>query len=174
MKKIISLLLALVVLLTPIISLAADYTAMTNEELLSELNNIRVELLKRELNPENIILESDGLIIYLNGELQEEKRYDGKSVLLVNIIVVNNSDKQLHGSIDKISVNGWEIENYNSIIVDAGKKAKETFKFPGIYEDTDITSLSDINEIEFYGATTNPETYMFITNGLRKTILFNK
>ena len=102
----------------------------------------------------------------------EEKNYDGTINLVFPIIAVNNGDKNIIGSIREFSINGWEVETYNSIEIDAGKKVKDEFKLKDVYGKTDITSIDKITEIEFYGSTTDPSNNKYITKDLRKTIVF--
>lgn len=172
MRRFISWLFALVFAFNPILSFATEYASMSDDELLNELDQIRVELLLRTINPEQIMLESNGIVIYLSGEIREEKNYDGTINLVFPIIAVNNGDKNIIGSIREFSINGWEVETYNSIEIDAGKKVKDEFKLKDVYGKTDITSIDKITEIEFYGSTTDPSNNKYITKDLRKTIVF--
>ena len=53
MKKIVSLILAVFLVVTSSIAFAADYSSMSEEQLRAEYNAIRNELVSRGLNAEN-------------------------------------------------------------------------------------------------------------------------
>lgn len=170
MKKIILIILTLALILTPILSFATDYTVLTDDDLLNELNQIRAELLKRTINPDKILCESDGVTISLRGEIEEKDSYRGKSLVL-NYTAVNNSEKQMGLIVKEICVNGWEIALMDSITLDAGKKTMGNFEISDIYSKVDFTSLEEIEDIEFYYYTFDAVTYYTITDNLRTKLV---
>ena len=174
MKRFLLTLLIFVISLMPILAFATDYASMSDEDLLIELKKIRAEIDTRELNPDNIICDCDGIVITMVGEIEESTRYDGTPIWTFPIIAVNNSDIKLYVVLDKVAINGWEVDTNNYLDIGPGNKAKEVFEVRDVYEKTDITSIADIEVIEFVFHTTNSATSRYITKDTRKTIVFKK
>ena len=174
MKRPLAMFLFLINLLMPILALATDYASMSNDDLLIELKKIRAEIDTREFNQDKIICDCDGMVITLAGEIEESTRYDGTPIWTFPIIAVNNSDIKLYVVLDKVAINGWEIDTNNYLDIGPGNKAKEVFEVRDVYEKTDITSIADIEVIEFVFHTTNSATSRYITKDTRKTIVFKK
>lgn len=172
MRKVFSVILVLIISLVPVLSIAADYTALSDEELLNELNQIRAEITKRTLNSDKVVIDSDGVIVSLreNGiELIEE--FDKTFSLVFNGVSVNNSDVAIAVSVDKIAINGWECNVMSSFSLDPGKKAMKKFGVKDIFSKVDFSSIEEIEDIEFYYHTYDPETYKTITDNLRKKVV---
>ena len=174
MKRLLTIFLAFVVSILPVLALATDYTSMSNDDLLTELKKIRSEIDTREFNQDKIICDCDGMVITLAGEIEEGTRYDGSPIWTFPIIAVNNSDIKLYVVLDKVAINGWEVDTSNYLDIGPGNKAKETFEVRDVYEKTDLTSIADIEVIEFVFHTTNSATSRYITKDTRKTIVFKK
>ena len=173
-KRLLTILLAFAVSVMPAFAQATDYASMSNDDLLNELKMLRSEMDIREFNPEKIICDCDGMVITLAGEIEEGTRYDGTPIWTFPIIAVNNSDIKLYVVLDKVAINGWEVDTNNYLDIGPGNKAKEVFEVRDIYEKTDITSIADIEVIEFVFHTTNSATSRYITKDTRKTIVFKK
>lgn len=173
MRKFISFLFSLIIALTPLFSLAADYTSLSDEELLSSLDQIRAELEKRTFNSDRIICDSekDGIIMALHKDALSTDEFDG-SRLYIKCIVVNNGDKQIGVQVDKVAINGWECETtFSYIEIDPSKKAIITVEVRDFTSLTDCSSIEDIEDMEFYCYTYNPNSGWKITDNLRKKVV---
>lgn len=172
MRKFLSLFLAFAIVLTPVFSLAADYTSLSDDDLLNELDQIRAEIAKRTINPDKILCDSDGLTISLKDDAFETKETSVfGTTLYINCIAVNNSNETIGVIIEKIALNGWECEVHDTTTLDAGKKSMVTFDIMDILSKVDFTSVSEIEDIEFYYKTYSPVTYKTITDNLRKKVV---
>ena len=153
MKKSLSLILVLLLIITSSVAFAADYSTMTEEQLKTQYDLIRNELLKRGLKAEKktIIVEQKGVQIYVNGDITIEKEYswDDTYYLFIPVVVVNNTTKTLNIIVGEASINGWSTDAsaYSVGAIPAGKKSKGSLKFE--LEDTDVESLDDFEDVEF-------------------------
>ena len=171
MRKFLSIVLFLVIALIPVLSLATDYTALSDEELLTELNRIRAEVTKRTINPDRVLCDSDGIVVSLHKDaFSTEEKYDGTQ-LNIKCMVVNNSDKRIGVSIDKVAINGWECTVLSMPDLDAGKKTIITVDIRDFTSKTDCSSVEDIEDIEFYCYTFDPVTYKIYTDNLRNKVI---
>lgn len=120
-----------------------DLSAMTADELISLIDDARLELSKY------IPAVADGMVLYedentkitLNGELLIE--YGN---LVVPVIIQNYTDRNLIVSFNNSSCNGWDIREA-TLSVNANKKAKEEATFYSAEEDADLTSVDDVEDI---------------------------
>lgn len=170
-KKIVAFFMAFILTVIPMISLAADYSTMTIDELFSEINQIRAELQIREFNDEMIICDSDGMKITIDGKPEVEESYDGSYKLSLHYIAVNTGNKAVGFSFDKICINGWEIICLEMPSLDAGKKMKGTLEVYSVDEMADIKSADEIEDIEIYGYTYDSLTYGTLTDHIRMKVV---
>ena len=152
MKRLLTFLLTLVFLFSLSVVYAADYSSLTDAQLKEQYDAIRNELYLRGLIVENktVILEQNGVQIYISGSATVEKNWSGLS-LNIPLIVVNSSNNNITITMDDVSVNGWTISSFSASIssndVPAGKKAKANMEFD--LEDTDVETISDFEDAEF-------------------------
>ncbi len=143
MKKLLIVLLCALLVFTP--ALAEDYSTKSVDELHAIINDVRTELLKRELviGEKTLLFESNGVSLYLTGDYE-----DSWAGFQLNVIVINDSDKTISVTPDnlKASVNGWDVTCMSSTQVNAGKKLKGYFTFS--LDEADVSSVSEIEEIE--------------------------
>lgn len=142
MKKLISIVLTL--LLVGSLALAeADFTGMTDDELHALVDGARNELVKRELVAENkaVILEQDGVTVYLTGDISLEYNF-----LKVGVVVVNDTDKTISILLDGASVDGWTLNTIGVTDTPAGKKQKGTLQF--LVSDGEVEAAEEVKEIE--------------------------
>lgn len=152
MKKIVSLILAVLLVATSSIAFAADYSSMSEEQLKTEYNAIRNELISRGLKAENkrVLVDKDGVQIYINGDITVDKQYawDENYTLFVPIVIINNTSHNINMLVENPSVNGWSVDSgYSSLTVPANKKSKASFAFS--LKDSDVESIKDFEDVEF-------------------------
>ena len=152
MKKVVSAFFVIILTLSITVAFAVDYSSMTEEQLNAEYNAIRNELVTKGFLAEKktIILDQDGIQIYINGDFSIDKPYSWASslYLYLPIIVVNNSDRNINIRLENASLNGWSVnaEGYDCS-TPAGKKSKASLYFS--IEDADIENISDFTDAEF-------------------------
>lgn len=152
MKKLVSLFLVVILIMTTVVAFADDYSSMTDEQLKAEYNAIRNELLVRGFKAENkkVIVDQSGIQIYINGDIKLEKRYawDTTYSLFIPVVFINNSAVVTEMIVKDASINGWSTDSSDDIgSVPAGKKAKGNLIFE--LTDTDVEKLSDFTDVEF-------------------------
>ncbi len=162
MKKFISILLALILLGGLAMAEGIDYASMTDAELHAVLDGVRNELAKRDLKAGDKVLlfEQNGVSVYLTGEYHVDSWGEGKQVLQLEAIVVNESESKISVYIDTVSVNGWEVYGGCIIDINPGKKKKGDFEIR-LY-DADITSYEEIEDIEFTFDISDADAYKTI------------
>lgn len=143
MKKMLAALLAAVLLLGACALAEADYSALSDAELHAMIDGARNELAKRELVAEDkaVILEQDGVTVYLTGDIVFEYNF-----LKIGVVVVNDSDKTITLLLDEASVNGWTLNAVGVSETPSGKKQKGTLQF--LVSDGEIESAEEVEDIE--------------------------
>lgn len=145
MKKLFSILIALILIGGVAMAESIDYASMTDEELHTVIDLARNELARRELTigDNTLILDAEGIQVYTTGNIT----YDGYRLKL-EVIAVNNSKAELTINTEKASVNGWSISNAPGLHgTSAGKKQKGYFDFyitPDLLPDAE-----SVEDIEF-------------------------
>lgn len=162
MKKVMTLVLAAVLLIVlPCEAFAEmpDLSAMSTEELHALVDAARNELTSRELTAggETLIVDQDGVQVYLTGEYKVEDWGDGTVDLYLEAVIVNNTDHGLAVVEDGISVNGWNVTFFGIGEISAGKKKKANFEL--WISDASISTYEEIEEIEFGLRLLNEDTY---------------
>lgn len=142
MKKLVSLLLALSLILLPMIALA-DYASMTDDELQTELNQIRAEIAKRVSVKEGkqVLAEADGITVTLKGEPSWEKSYDGTHYIVLQVTVVNTSNEAVGVRQDDVYLNGWKVSCSFQTSLDPGMKTKDKITIYKVDEDADLEKI---------------------------------
>ena len=138
----------LLVCLFPFAAFAEDYSGKSDAELMETYNAIRLELASRGYRAEGkkVLFDSKGVQIYVNGDYSVGKEWYG-SALKLPIVIVNNSGMNICVQMRNASVNGWGCETMFSPEIPSGKKVKDTLIFE--LDETDVTSLSDFEDVEF-------------------------
>lgn len=147
MKKLISLFLIALMLLCGVESYAEeiDLSGMTEEQLITLINNARLELVKYHPSAMDgtVLYEDDNVRITLVGS-PEIDDYDS---LLLHVIVENHTDHNLTVSLRNVSCNGWAIWDAG-LSVPANKKIKGDFDFMSAVTDAELESGDDVQDVE--------------------------
>lgn len=152
MKRFVSVILILTLLILSTVAYSDDYTSMTEEQLKKEFDLIRNELIVKGLKAENktVICDKKGIKIYINGDIKTEKQYvwDELPSLYLPVVLINDSSFNAEIIVKNASVNGWSTDSSDDLdAVPAGKKAKGNFIFS--LKETDVESLADFTDVEF-------------------------
>ena len=149
MKRIFSLVLTSILLLSISSAFAQDCSSLTDAELKEQFYLIRNELSNRGLKAENktVLLDQNGVTIYLDGSPYIGTNWT-PTQFVIPVIIVNNTDKNIYISIQKSSLNGWAVTaSAHLTTVPNGKKAKVQFIFK--LSDSDIETIDDFDDVEF-------------------------
>lgn len=146
------------------------FSSMSDDELLLVLNKARAEIQSRNHNPENIISQADGMTIYLTG-LGTKERNNGKFTLYLEATCINSGNKPIGISIEKASINGWDVDTYETVNLNPGKKKKINFSVENVSQQAEIMSTEEIVDIGFYSHSYNPETYSRLTENIYMTVI---
>lgn len=143
MKKLFSILIALILIGGVAMAESTDYASMTDEELHTIIDRARNELTRRELTitGETLVLDAEGVQVYVTGNMT----YDGYR-LKVEAIIINDTAVNLAIDTEQASVNGWTISNAPGMHGTAPrKKQKGYFDFyitPDLLPD--VESVTDV------------------------------
>lgn len=173
MKKLVSVFIVLCLALLPVLSLA-DYAAMSDDELQTELNLIRAEITKRAETKEakEILAESDGITVTLKGDPAFEDGVGGSKKLTLSVTAVNSSDEAVGIRTDEVYINGWKIGTLFSVTLDPGMKKKDEIVFYKVDEEAELEKLEDLEDIKFVFLTFEPNGYKTKTRDIEKTVSF--
>ena len=173
MKKILVLVLAALLALCGVATAEADYSAVSDDELHTVIDAARNELARRELtaSADTVLFDQDGVQCYLTGNYEVKEWGEGKHVMQLEAVVINDTDVTVNVSIEACYVNGWEV--YGGLIqkTDPGKKQKDTFEIRLF--DADIHSYEEIEDIEFTFKVANSDDYSVIYKLDPITVHFN-
>lgn len=155
MKRLVSMLLCLVMLISSTALAEIDYASMTSEELEQLIADAQAELDRRggnEQDPDGfyadrVLFDIEGVRMYLTGEYTVKESF-GNMRFYVEVVVENNSTQELgcmpSGS---FSVNGWTGKWDAPSIPPAGNKTKGKLTFD--MEAASISTFEEIKEVEF-------------------------
>lgn len=101
---------------------------------------------------EQVLWEVDGVKITAKG-IEEDSIWGTK----VNVLVENNSDKDVRISADALIVNDYMISDLTSITVTAGNKSNESITL--FSSELNAAGIEHIGKIEMYLHTFDPDTY---------------
>ena len=140
-----------------------NFTRMTTEELHQLIDEARMELSKRELliGDSVTILEAENVTISLTGE------YDAlfDEYIELKAVVLNDSEKNVGITLDKVALNGWTVYGGGPNGVDAGKRGKGEFTFSLV--EADLHSPEEVEDIEFVISLYDLDTFVtFYTTDL--------
>ena len=169
MKRFFAILLAVLILLSATMALAEgmDFTSMTDAELYALVNGARNELTKRELvAAENVVIVGqDGITVYMTGN---NAINEYSPVLEMEAVVVNDTEKSISVSVESASVNGWNVYGSGIYETTAGKKQKGVFEL--YLEDSDATTLEEVEDIEIELYIYDTDTYDRIGEAITVTM----
>ena len=173
MKRTVCVILA-VLLMCPVFASAEDFSSRSTEELYTIIDQARAELVKRELieAEKAVIIDYDGISIILTGEVDLKEIYDGTKNLVINVRVINTSDKEMAVTIDELYVNGWEASGHGTFKLFPGKKAKDTIEIYHVDVDAEITEIELLKTIEFHCHTYDPDSYHSLSGDIVTTVEF--
>lgn len=138
---------------------------MTDEQLHAIIDSARNELAKREivLDGKTLLFEKEGVSVYLTSDFKSDALVtDSMHYMRAQVIVVNDSDRNVSVAIDSMAVNGWDVNSSGFSKIAAGKKQKDDLAFNAV--DTDVTSVEEIETIEITFRLSDADTYKFFAD----------
>jgi hypothetical protein len=102
---------------------------------------------------EQVLWEVDGVTVTATG-ISEDSFYGTE----VDLLVENNSDKDIGIGTDAVIVNDYMIDDLTSVTVSAGKKANDSITL--FSSELEAAGIENIGKIEVYFHTFDPDTYM--------------
>lgn len=174
MKKILTVVLALLLLCSSCLAESLDYASMTDAQLHDIVDAARNELTKRELvaAEKTVLFEQDGVTVYMTGDYTMQESSISDAVwLTINIIVVNDSGRDVGISIVNPSVNGWNVSSLSLSPTSKGKKSKQELTLD--VKDAEVKSLEEIEGLEIAFRMFDCETYKTFAKVPAITLHFN-
>ena len=148
MRRFISFLLFLLIVFLPVLSLATDYSSMTDEELQIALKEIQAEIDKRNSERDiTIILAEDDCI---KAEFLGFVDMPELQLFHVSIKVYNKTEKNLMISLQDGSVNNMSMLMIMSgvpLVVQPNKEGQNAFIFT--YKQAGISSFDEVKQVAF-------------------------
>ena len=144
MKKLLTMILALALILPAAAMADPDVKSMTDQQLRDLISACSAELQARATTPEGwvLLVESESVQLYQIGEAM----ISDNQIITIPVAVVNNSDIDVRVEPEDILLNGWEIDCW-------GAKASANSKKKGELEffayDSDVKSLEDVSSFVF-------------------------
>lgn len=172
MRKVFGIVLAMLLLCSSAFATGEDYSSMSVPELQEVINAARNTLLTKTAQADGklfIMEEDNGLQIYLTGKGEE----NWLGTYELEIVVINNGNNAVSIAFDNIVVNGWETNTFGESVQDVGAGKKKKDAFPIIFEDTDISSISEVEEVEISFHTFDPSSYKTISEFGPYTIYYD-
>ncbi|MBQ3476970.1 MAG: hypothetical protein IJH25_02220 [Clostridia bacterium] len=168
MKRFVSVILALMLLLTYVAFAEADYASMSDGELHALIDGARHELTKRELiaGEKLVLIDQDGVTLYLTGE----NRMSGDFTYM-QAVLINDNDFPVLVTADQFAANGWDVWCGGFDKTEANKKKKSEITFKSV--DAEISDLSELEDIEVTFTIKNGDDYKAISSTEHLTIHFN-
>ena len=170
MKKFLTVLLALLLLCSSCLAEGLDYASMTDAQLHDIVDAARNELTKRELVA--VLSEQDGVTVYMTGDYTiRESSISDDIWLKINIVVVNDSGRDVGIDTVNPSVNGWDVSASILSTTTKGKKSKQELTLN--VKDAEVKSLDEIEELEIAFRMFDGETYKTFAEVPAITLHFN-
>lgn len=121
---------------------------------------------KAEDDGRKILLDQNDILIYIDGKARIGEAWVGSTecskVLIIPIIIENNSNYTITPSLDDVSVNGWNTDGGSDVTSIDGvrykTKAKSNLKFN--LDKTDIKGIKDFSTLEFVFEVYNTDNWM--------------
>lgn len=147
---------------------------MTDAQLHDIVDAARNELTKRELvaAEKTVLFEQDGVTVYMTGDYTiRESSISDDIWLKINIVVVNDSGRDVGINIVNPSVNGWDVSASILSTTTKGKKSKQELTLN--VKDAEVKSLEEIEELEIAFRMYDGETYKNFADVPAVTLHFN-
>lgn len=139
-----------------------DFSAMSIAELQEIISAARKELsIKTAEQDERIILvnDPDGILVYLTGKGEKNNWYNQYDL---EAIFENSTDNPASISFENVSINDWEVYEWGSELTEVGSTKKKKGRLILSLDDADITSVSEVEEVEFIVRYYDPSSYTTI------------
>jgi len=174
MRKFLAILFAALLLCGSCLAEGLDYASMTDDQLHAIVDAARNELAKRELiAAENTVLfEQDGVTIYMTGDWKIRESSINDSIYLeINVIAINNTNRNVGIRIENPSVNGWDVSASLPSGVSANKKAKDVLTLD--VADAEVKTAADLQDLTMTFRLLDEDSYKTFSEGEPVTIHFN-
>ena len=174
MKRILAILLLALMTCGTCVAEGLDYASMSDEQLHGVVDAARNELAKREIVAEGktLLFEKEGVSVYLMDDFVADSIVtDSWKYMRADVVVVNDSERNVNVSIDSMSVNGWEVSSLGFSKITAGKKQKDELSFNAL--DTDVETVEEIETVEIHFRLSDADNFMFFADVDPVTIHFN-
>ena len=174
MKKFLTVLLALLLLCGSCLAEGLNYASMTDAQLHDIVDAARNELTKRELvaAEKTVLFAQDGVTVYMTGDYTiRESSISDDIWLKINIVVVNDSGRDVGIDTVNPSVNGWDVSASILSTTTKGKKSKQELTLN--VKDAEVKSLDEIEELEIAFRMFDGETYKTFAEMPAITLHFN-
>ena len=174
MKKFLTVLLALLLLCDSCLAEGLNYASMTDAQLHDIVDAARNELTKRELvaAEKTVLFEQNGVTVYMTGDYTiRESSISDDIWLKINIVVVNDSGRDVGIDTVNPSVNGWDVSASILSTTTKGKKSKQELTLN--VKDAEVKSLDEIEELEIAFRMFDGETYKTFAEVPAITLHFN-
>ena len=163
MKKLLVVLMVCALLCSSALAAETDLSAMSVAELQEVINAARSEILRRTARNDGtlfVVDEADGLQIYITGKGET----DWSEAYQLEAVVINGTQQAVTISFDNVVINGWETEPFGNQIPNIGAGKKKKGSIPLTLKDAELTSVSQIEEVEITFHTFDPASYYTIGN----------
>lgn len=174
MKRLFALLLSLLMLCGTCLAEGMDYASMTDEQLHAVIDTARNELVKRELvaAEKTVLFEQDGVTVYMTGDYTiRESSISDDVYFKINIVVINDSDRDVGINIVNPSVNGWDVSNAFLSTTTAGKKSKQELTLNVV--NAEVKTIEQIEDVEIAFNLYDGSTYKNFAEIAPITLHFN-
>ncbi len=161
MKKFLTVLLALLLLCGSCLAEGLNYASMTDAQL--------HDIVAAE---KTVLFEQDGVTVYMTGDYTiRESSISDDIWLKINIVVVNDSGRDVGIDTVNPSVNGWDVSASILSTTTKGKKSKQELTLN--VKDAEVKSLEEIEELEIAFRMYDGETYKTFAEIPAITLHFN-
>ena len=170
MKKLFTLILTLIMVTSSAVFATPEtinlYT-MTKEELKDLIERAQDELFKFGVKEAGaLLLEYKDIVVTFEGA-----EY-GTFGLEFNLVIENNGKRDVTVSADKMYVNGWQVTPWIHAEVGSGKKNRTSITVYNAEDRAGVSSVGDLDNVEFVLKISNPDTYRTIYESGKITIGF--
>ena len=171
MKRIVSLVVATILLLTMTAFAEMDFSSMTDEELHDVIDAARIELTKREciLEEDVVLFSQDGVTLYLTGENSISS--DGKFVYIGGVLL-NENEFTVSIMNNSSQINGW-MSFMNSFFGAVAPGARSAGELQFKIEGTDVATIDDLNELTVVIDIFDKDSVKTLSSTDRITVHFN-
>ncbi len=173
MKRMFSLILAILLLVPCAFAEGIDYSSMSADELREVIVQARAALAEKEapFNDKCVVYDENDVRVTLTG-IREE---DSTGWVYFDITVVNKSKNDYTITFDDLYINGWQIKlgSFSVQEVMAGKNAKGHLTFLKLSEEAEVTKIEEIQDFSFTIRLVDPSSYKTVAQTEAQTITFS-